>query len=60
MTKGVFDQSIEDMLEFDRSLDINDMFDSLPALDTEVEKKEETTYAAERDCPDSLRGQAWS
>jgi hypothetical protein len=48
MTKGVFDQSIEDMLEFDRSLDINDMFDSLPALDTEVEKKEETTDDKEK------------
>lgn len=41
MSKGVFDQSIEDMLELDRSLDINSMLNDLPALETE-EKKEES------------------
>lgn len=41
MAKGVFDQSIEDMLELDRSLDINTMLESLPAIDSDDEKPDE-------------------
>jgi hypothetical protein len=45
MGKGVFDQSIDQMLEFDRGLDINSVFESIPAIESEVEEektKEET------------------
>lgn len=41
MAKGVFDQSIEDMLELDRSLDINAMLDSIPAINTTEDKDED-------------------
>jgi len=41
MAKGVFDQSIEDMLELDKSLDINSMLESIPAIETKVEDKED-------------------
>lgn len=41
MAKGVFDQSIEDMLELDKSLDINAMLDSIPAIDSTEDKDED-------------------
>lgn len=44
MTKGIFDQSIENMLELDKSLDINSVLESIPAIEPETkpEEKEET------------------
>lgn len=42
MSKGdIFSQSIEDMLELDKSLDINSMLDNIPAIETEKEEDEQ-------------------
>jgi len=52
MGKGIFDQSIEDMLEIDRSLDINSMLDNIPALETEPKtdtEKSETVKTTKED-----------
>jgi len=38
--KGVFDQSLEEMLEFDAGLDVNAMLDSVPPLKTEPQEDE--------------------
>lgn len=41
MSKGVFEQNIDEMLEFDRELDVNSLLESIPAIETTPEKKEE-------------------
>ena len=38
MDKKIFDQSLDEMLEFDRGLDINSVFESIPAIETETGK----------------------
>jgi hypothetical protein len=39
MAKEVFEQSLDEILEFDRGLDINSVLESIPAIDTEEKKK---------------------
>jgi hypothetical protein len=46
--KGVFDQDLGDMLEVDRELDINEMLASIPALDTEDDKKDKPLEKEEK------------
>lgn len=41
MSKGVFEQNIDEMLEFDKELDVNSLLESIPAIETTPEKKEE-------------------
>jgi len=36
--KKIFDQSLDEMLEFDVGLDINSVFESIPAIETEPDK----------------------
>ena len=44
MEKGIFEDDLGDMIEIDRGLNVNSVFDTLPALDTEkTEKKIEKT-----------------
>ena len=39
MAKEVFEQSLDEILELDRGLDINSVLESIPAIDTEEKKK---------------------
>lgn len=49
MGKGVFDQSIDQMLEFDKGLDINSVFESIPAIESEVEEKKTKDETEKKD-----------
>jgi hypothetical protein len=49
MTKGVFDQNLEEMVEFDKELDINAILDSTPALEIKTEEKPEDTKVEKKE-----------
>ncbi len=54
MSKGVFEQDLEDMLEFDSTLDVNALLNETPAIELEPEKKADETEKKETDDKSTL------
>jgi len=54
MAKEIFDQDLGEMLEFDSSLDINSVLDSLPAVEEEPKKSQDTEKETKKESKLSL------